>query len=949
VFGGESEATSTDDPIASLWLAQTFLSEPPAGSLIEPRSRCLTEVFDFLAPARHPLAPGEVPRDITLPLFDDVTLHARMFYMDWNFDGSVTWVGFTTEQPAGEVYITFVDGQLSGTVRYKQRAWHIRPDAVCGHVVFEQDNSGPDAYGCGSDEPSEGQTLTAPTGAEEGVPPGMYGATAMATLPPPLQDMPTVDVMWVASPEAEAAAGGRAGLIGFAANRTHEADMTYIRTEFDRTHRVRMVGVENFPFYEPGTWSPAMGGDNPLERAYEVLQTTPGVDARRDELGADVVAALLQTAYNSIAGMSDSDIVAPLVWDPGLSDPFHANNGYLATSYADVVDTHYIFTHEFGHLHRFKHANDHGPQQYVAWRGTFALEDGSLFEHKGLMVDPTTDGCKLLAFERAPPYAWAPNTYNFLWQLGYPPSNPCEDRFEPRAYGHDLLDLGFPEYQPMPSGGVNGVQIGNGTPATHADGTDAYGGDLVFDLADLTPFEDLPGDYHGGAEVLSSWKDPTVIDLDAIEVLDLSPGSLDQIGATGPITLTWQESEFSAFSSPPASCTNPAVCSLEQNPFFLEIGTTYGTANIVSQFIPAENCDAAYDCEVTPTTEAVLTPSGTPATFVNTQFYFGRLWTQVYANIWAYSEFRINSGGRAVGCDAENPEWIPPGLTADACPAGTLTYSSTAPQLPTHSDIHLNLDTTANGGGSVDVISWQAGDPESPYDVLAYGAKDNGLPFCCLMRATTAPILLSLDGTGTVDHIAVGGYARWDDHGGRNSQVRIDAKGGNDVISVNTESSLATLVLAGLGNDRVSTGAETYGEAWGGGHDDTMIAALASPTAPPFTRYMDLKGEGGSDALIATSVDFPAAVRLNGGGARNDLCANRGEVVMVAGSPGQAFAHQLYISSKWGGVPVSGSTGVTTTSVCGAGAYGSGWANPCTYQAPAQKVVPARCIPWISP
>ena len=70
---------------------------------------------------------------------------------------------------------------------------------------------------------------------------------------------------------------------------------------------------------------------------------------------------------------------------------------------------------------------------------------------------------------------------------------------------------------------------------------------------------------------------------------------------------------------------------------------------------------------------------------------------------------------------------------------------------------------------------------------------------------------------------------------------------------------------------------------------------------------------------------------------------------MVAGSPGQAFAHQLYISSKWGGVPVSGSTGVTTTSVCGAGAYGSGWANPCTYQAPAQKVVPARCIPWISP
>jgi hypothetical protein len=504
------------------------------------------------------------------------------------------------------------------------------------------------------------------------------------------------------------------------------------------------------------------------------------------------------------------------------------------------------------------------------------------------------------------------------------------------------------EYRPTGLGGIGGIQMGSGTEADRPN--NRFGGDALFDLNDTDPWSEPGGDFHSTLEIVEYYKDPAVIEVVGKPMDYVNPGSMQQL-LSGAATFHWDESDYSAFSSPPPICMDSMLCDLEENPFYLEIGDTWDDATpIVSQWIPKSAC-VAYDCSATPTADPVYDPAGisTPIQFSDAQQYCGRLWAQVFANVWAYREFRLNYVGRHVGCDVENPAWVPAGIAPASCPVGALAYGYPSPINPALASAWIDLEaSTANLPTTVDVVSWDVIDPGSPYDIVAYGNRDDGLAFCCLMARSSAALDVEIRGTTHDDAIRIGGLASLD-AGGNIQGAWTSALAGNDAIDISLPEGIPFAGFAGSGEDIIQLGAGVFGSVDGSAHNDQILTLTTVSTDP--LAILDVTGGGGNDVLVSGGVGG-AAVRMHGGGGRNVLCSNRGDVQLVAATSAVTLAHELYVSSTYVGSFAAGTTAVSANSSCGAGVHTAGhpnWAGACTYRGAGQAIIPAECGTLVVP
>jgi hypothetical protein len=1026
-----SEASGELEAIDELVMSETLLlsGESEGGPI---RSRCVATLGDFTLPGRHPAnRAGEIPKTIALDLFTDVQFTARVIYWTWNDDGTVSWIGETVEEPRGTVVITVVDGWYSATVRKGKYSWTLKPDQACGgHWVGEyQDDWEGDDIDCGTDaEEEEEEGLSMMSGMMESgslnePEPGVvdYGVRPDH----PDRVLPTIDVMVVATPTVEAELGWPGqdhGLVGYAHNRVHELDLAFLRTERQRTHRPRLVHVEIDDGANDFVMLDGQECHNDNESSFS---DSSDMQALRDEKGADIVVMMIGDVPGSPGCVPDSDggssgaaFNSEVRWLP------EGDHGIISMVNDDYTHDRWTFSHEVGHELGARHANRqsrgssfpyvHSFSDFVGTATSFITQQS--FPYRMLVAGSPTTGCRLPVFPRNSPttgFGWLPAST----QSG---TDPCEydDQltavyepvYAPDAFGPDKYEA-QPLWGQFQSNGetLNGVPIGGVDLDSPAPEDDFFRcqGDALFQLTgdddpwsepdtpfpanDPNPCELSPDEDHSLAEIVAFYRPATTQPFeDRIEpVQTVSPGTLGQIG--GPvITLGFEESVYAyelALLPGPTVCTDPANqnCAFDVNPYYLEIGTTFGADNVVSQWITIEACDSNNGtCEVTPSASEVTDGDDGPyGTLDLGTLYYGRLWTQVNANEWGYSEFRLNTDvpRPALACSADSGEFAPPLGYDFACPPSAnalLAYSllvnaDEQDGFANHKTLQINLEPAAavTQGGHVYIDHYRTTEPANPYDLVAFGELGDGTDFCCLYTFPDTEVVgVEVRGTSQPDAIHLGAFTplgfadpadpRYDQFG----HVGALARGGADFIASGTTPELRSYLHGGTFDDVIIVGSLSHGYVKGEGHNDWMAAWTEPRTSVYPTATLKMDGGGDSDTLIArsaTSRRDHGHVELFGGGGGNTLCTDSGAVRMVGSAAGHDFANTLYISSTYAppfltdyDIHPLTSAGTSSESVCRARNHydeHGAWAGPnCEYYADlSPPAVPAGCEGWVTP
>jgi hypothetical protein len=1024
-----SEASGELEAIDALVMSETLLlsGESEGGPI---RSRCVATLGDFTLPARHPAnRAGEIPKTIALDLFTDVQLTARMIYWTWNDDGTVSWIGETVEQPRGTVVITVVDGWYSATVRKGKYSWTLKPDQACGgHWLGEyQDEWDGDDFVCGMDEEEEqASSLMSGTMASETMNELEPGFVDYGVRPDhPNQVLPTIDLLVVATPLARdelGIIGLNHGLIGYAHNRAHELDLSFLRTERQRTHRPRVVAVEvdvaNNDFLQ-------REGGHCHDDNRRAFQASADMTELRDEVGADLV-ALLSAAQPATPGCDlDGNGSTGLAsnsypqWEPGTDLGIFS---MLVT--VPTFDT-WTFSHEAGHELGAGHANFRSTgggvsavHRYTDFTNTALHIGGQSHDYKMMVGAGDDPGCRLPVFPRNSPvtgFGWVPGSTG----TG---EDPCEyddtltEIYEPQysldTFGPDKYEVGPAWGETRLSGPENGVPIGRIDVDLPNPLDDYYRcqGDALFQLSgdddpwsepdtewptlDPNPCEMTADEDHSLAEAAAFYRPATTQPFEdhLLPEISLFPGSLGQIG--GPeITLQFDMSTYAqelALPPGPTVCTDPTNqnCDFDINPYYLEIGTTFGADDLVSQWVTVESCNvAAGYCLVTPSTPIVTSGDDGPyATFDPSTVYFGRLWTQVNANNWGYAEFRLNTDlpNPAVSCNADSGEFAPPLGYEFACPTSAnallgyslLVAADEQDGFPNRKTLQINLDpgSGVTQGGNAYIDHYRTTEPANPYDLVAFGELGDGTEFCCLYTFPDTEVVgVEVRGTAHADSIHLGAFTplgfadpadpRYDQFG----HVGALARGGADFIASGTTPDLRSYLHGGTFDDVLIVGSLSHGYVKGEGDDDWMAAWTEPRTSVHPTATLKMDGGGGTDTLIArsaTSRRDHGHVQMFGGGGGNTLCTDSGAVKMVGSAAGHNFANTLYISSSYA-PPFLTEYDIhpQTSAGTGSGGWGSvcgswnhydlhgAWAGLyCLYPADATPpAVPAGCEGWITP
>ena len=918
-----------------LLLQQSMLSEEEEGPA---RTGCVSPIHDFTEPARHPdWRSGAIPGALSLPLFTDLTLTAKVLYWTWNYEGSVSWIGLVQDDPGGTAIITVVDGWYTATVRAGSKTWIVRPDPTCvglgEHRVEEFDEvSEEDLCSTGADaEPSSTSMSIQPTvGA-----PQIEALTAEDNCPAdtvcdygemsehPTQALPTIDIMFVASEAAIDRWGGIPGFIGFANNRVHEADIAFLRTSRERTHRVRMVSMRVDSTSDDFV---LLNGKKCHDANRNVVEASVVVQDERDAVGGDVVAIVTTpeadcTAGTGGLGESETNFIW---WEPGLAT--HDNYGTFNVITGSSADASWSFSHELGHVLGMGHHNeaDAPPQQRRFAGARFAAQHqgaGPLHEYKTMMASGDAPGCRVPVFERLPTYGWRPDST----------TTPCEERhgleidfmnlYGLTSFGAQYFDEAVFWGQLNGFGQENGLRLG-----LEDDGIgnviQRCGGDALFEPADADPWTETYTPYeswtpicgvdagtHSLAETVAFYKPATTTPFEdaLVGITGASPGSLGRI--TAPvITLTFDLSRYSknlhntsvpstpdsadtgdtdidTASLPPTVCYDPESedCDYDLNPYFLDIKTSWGaTTFVVAQWITLDACrdpntGALLDaCQVIPSTGTVVTggSDGTPFEFDPNAVYYVRLWTQVTSQQWGYVEARLNTdiGSDAVGlpCNADNPELAPPSAVDFGCPASVdavLASSSLLqadePGAPNRRVLQIDLDATnaAAAGRRAGVDTWNATEPRTPYDLTAYGSSASGIGFCCHYTIPDGePFGVEVRGTNHDDIIDLGSA-------GAITLLESDPARG-EILHIGVD--------ARGGSDLVvaRTGPEVRSYLHGGGGTDGIVGS-GWPSG-------FVKGEGAVDWLAVQVEPRPVSgslptLTLDGGGAGDTLITARSQ------------------------------------------------------------------------
>ncbi len=997
-FGGVCE--ESEDPgeallseSEELLLVQSFTASADPAFL---RGSCVAALPDFTLPALTPRErAGEIPASLDLDLFGDTDLVAALRSWHWNDDGSVSWIGVLTGPSVnakGEVIITVVDGTYALTARLGTWMWDLRVDPECGYRLTEWDEAIPSGVTeCEvEDDENTNQSAAYVQGADV-----QHGVLPLH----PELVLPTIDVLVVASQEAvddfSLGAGGLAGLTAYAHNRVHELDLSFLRTSHRRTHRPRLVG-----FYVLSTILDTDESRMILQR----MKASAAVDIARDTLGADIIAGLANfgDAYGRMGGLS------PLVnWRPGLEDnpsgsPNWQDDGYFVVNTGEEATLRWSFSHEFGHtfgaMHpdaSFQAAGDrNGTSAFIGevrYRG-----QGQSYLYKDMMAhaDPP---------ERIPVFGWRPNrawvprvtdddTLDYDLTTPQIDRNPKLDRLDLDLFVDERFDARTPvtawanQVQP-PLDYLQGIRLG-GQESLPAGTFLRCAGDLLFDFADTDPWSEpdtpdvatagarcqIETDEHSLAENVAFYKQATTVPFEGELAQVLSAEVVND-----HLTLTFDETAYFTTFFPPQLCSSPSstgcqcadptevTCSLDANPYFVELGTTLGADDVVSTWALPAVCTGGACTLTLPEnqpgideyTDGLMHPF---AVIDDTQEYYGRLWSQVRANDWGYVEFRVRPAATTVvGCDVEDPRMARPGWATDTCAPGVVSIAASSPAFPGQPAVLVDLDPTGLGTAPAWLLLSNhapAPPPWRAFDLTLNGATEAGQRFCCHVyvgtQTTRGVDIQSGDEASIIAAGTVGPFLM----GPANlAHIAVNGQGGDDLALLQVADAGKVRVLGGPGADTVHLYGAWYGDVDGGGGTDELASHQGGVWAPPPAGMpagsvlllgggpaADFLGQGGD-----WEPDHPAPpVEVYGGAGANTLCAVHGGVKLV-GSTSAGGPNVLYVGDSYATAtsylmnPATTAAGAGST--CGAPVHAfthGAWAGPaCTY--PTSGPPPAAC------
>jgi hypothetical protein len=981
--------------------SQVATSESQPGFL---RGMCVPlGLADFTLPVLTPRnRDTELPVTMDLNLFGDTFMTGQRRYWERNVDGSVSWIGVLRGPLVptnGEVLITVRNGVWAMTARLGTKMWDLRRDVECGYRLQEWDEAllvpGPDAVEVTSPDSPE----TAYVQQQDVV----FGVLPLH----PSDHTPTLDILMVGTQDGLDDFGSDVdGYVAFGHNRVHETELIFLRTARHRSHRPRMVGY----YFEPSVIS-GVGADVP------VLQASAGLDAMREDTGADVVISIGPTAGgNRYAGIDDR-----MDWRPGLSDnpnmPAGANwddEGYLCTpsdpaSVADWFYSRAIGLIIGGHTEDIPYHRSQVPPYPVDTdqNGTSGMSFTARWQ--GRFQNQFTVGDLLSnTIPRTPVFGGYPWDYNNptmepeLIGWGYAPEGTDPSAYvNPPDPANDRLDLdifGPRRYDRNPArawatfmnnfSGFQGIPLGNfaSEPLRQPVGGDFLRclGTVAFDQprADSDPWSEPdtravatdgatlalqcqiePGE-HGAVEAVAYYKEATIASFDWQLASVLSAQVVN-----GELVMTFDQTDYAATLLPPVPvCTDltETTCSLDSNPYFIELGTAYGVGmgSELATWVGAAAC-ANGVCTVSgPSTnlagidEIYPPPAGAvPAALSPNTLYFGRLWSQISANHWSYVEFRVNHElPSVVSCASEDPSYVPTQHTMTTCAPGVASVIASSAVFPGVPALQISLDPTGLGTNGADASLLQSAPivGTSPYDGVVVGTTAAGVDFCCLLAEPSAnPHGVEVIGGKYTDNIQLGeqgvGVPMASAH-----IAHIAATGGwgGDIITAHCAEEGSIYLSGGINNDSIWTRGQCFGTVNGDAHTDRLIAEdIQIPSGNP-SHVLAVNGSGSQDTLQATAYDLsaaaPAVTLHGGGGIGNVLCTDHGGVSLTGSSPG-AGASTLYISdAATAAVPylihpstIAGTAG----SQCGAPVHQSnfpGWAGAqCLY--PSSMTRPPAC------
>ncbi len=859
------------------------------------RSGCIQIPVDLSLPASHPDEGGNVLSALHIEPFEDVEIDLDLLYWTWNPDRSFTWVGEGENGEDATGIITVVAGDVFAVLRQDGMTYVVQPDA-CGHIVIETDGAlGPGEEECAEEEEEE-----------DGEAPGGEGAIGLglsSMLDSPIDDLPTFDILVVYTPEAAAARGGLTGLIGWANTQVHDLDLVFIRSGV-RVMKPRLVGMADswVTLADPGPGNP---GPFMTDARHDV-RDSPFTPFYREVFGADVVMVVLSQGYNALGTAKAPPLGPPLV-------PLATGVGIVSTSSGALATANRTPAHEILHAFGARHSCGSPPCWQTGYTAgvvtAYANEitnplTSDLFRYTDLMASSGVPAaCKLPVVGRTPRFGWTPNP-----GTSGSPNALCPQRERLDRYGPTGFDPGVAPLSILPTGLQNGAPVGSST-APHNKG--AVGDFLVRPFtAGLTPFELVAGWFPETLEVPS-----------ASIVFDLSPGSL---GAPTSVytDIFWNASGY-AMGQPPA-CFPGGNCALDSNPYFLTVGTSFGASDVYADWVTSWNCFAG-EC---------FAPVDLPDL---DRVYFGRLWTQLAANVWTSVEFRINHSRRLIDCSDEQAAWA----TTMGGECGThVTWNAQSVLLPGTGTpaIQASIDTGGPQRGAVFAVHNDLVDPRNPWDVLLAGQAPNGDRFCCLTDwEGMGQVAVELVGSSQADLLTAlgpGGTALR----AEGSNVVAGAWGGqgDDWIVGTTDFDVYFYGYGSFGWDVLFGPAEGAGTYSGGAGPDLLIAAGTHGL---------FRGGAQSDILISTwSTAGPhSSVDLQGGEGADTICANSGRTRLLGSDSSASFVERLYVSSTWGGTFSPGSLANSFSALCGSPVHPPGWAGTCDYGPQALPAPPAGC------
>ncbi|NQW05376.1 MAG: hypothetical protein HQ485_15330 [Acidobacteria bacterium] len=262
---------------------------------------------------------------LTLELFPDAFVDAVFDRFDANADG-VTWVGHVSGAPLSAVTLVYGGGLLAGTLSTPDGQFQIRPASEAArlanpqasgqmHLITQIDTS---------QLPPEAEPVEVVLPDADGL--STADAATMA------DSAGVIDVMVIYTATAQLHAGSQAAMLNLINLSISETNTSYANS--DVVQRLRLVHTAPVTYTEVSSF-----GTN-LSRVRSGSGTgLGGVEALRNQYGADLVAMLIHPTSPSACGIAYVMTTVSTAFEPF---------GYSVTDTA-CLSPNYTFAHELGH------------------------------------------------------------------------------------------------------------------------------------------------------------------------------------------------------------------------------------------------------------------------------------------------------------------------------------------------------------------------------------------------------------------------------------------------------------------------------------------------------------------------------------------------------------------------------------------------------------------------